>query len=138
MVLFSRWELFCSLRLSLSYEFARSFEPYPSWGPRIKSTNLDTFDFQETRGVPEHDQLLPLWTLWRIWKSRNYLIFQKKRPEPLKDVQFANAQVKAWLDASHVRLLRIKQDLQIITISKIVKVSLYIGDRLVWVTLHLL
>lgn len=58
-------------------------------------------DFYSTSGLSEYHKLLPFWDMWCIWKSRNNLIFNKQIPNPLKDVEFAGAEVKVWLDATH-------------------------------------
>lgn len=39
--------------------------------------------------------------MWRIWKSRNNLLFNKQIPHPLNDAEFAGAEVKVWLDATN-------------------------------------
>ena len=39
---------------------------------------------------------IPLWTLWRIWKSRNYLIYQHKSRDWRKDAQQAITDAYEW------------------------------------------
>lgn len=41
--------------------------------------------------------LLCFWIMWRIWKSRNNLIFKKHISKPEKDVTLSVAEVKEWL-----------------------------------------
>lgn len=58
-----------------------------------QSTQLDFSTF---------DHYLPLWLLWRIWKSRNTFVFNKYRESASKTVIKAKAEVKEWLVSHNV------------------------------------
>lgn len=45
-----------------------------------------------------HNQVLPIWLLWRIWKSRNILTFQRKNQEWRKVLRLAKEDVTEWLN----------------------------------------
>lgn len=44
----------------------------------------------------KHQQDLPFWILWRLWKSRNVLIFQQKAIHWKTSLQYAKDDVKEW------------------------------------------
>lgn len=44
------------------------------------------------------EKLLPFWLLWRIWKSRNNLVFNKFRESFSKTVLLAKAETKEWVE----------------------------------------
>lgn len=50
-----------------------------------------------------HD--LPIWILWRIWKNRNVLIFQRKHVSWRTYLQQARKDAKEWIDSSAQGLL---------------------------------
>ncbi|XP_024004928.1 uncharacterized protein LOC112082067 [Eutrema salsugineum] len=66
--------------------------------------NIKTLlDFQSATGLTEYQRLHPFWLMWRLWKSRNNLIFKKKIPNPAMDVSLAMAEVNEWLKSHQVQ-----------------------------------
>lgn len=49
-------------------------------------------------GFTEQQKLAPFWLLWRIWKARNNLVFNKFRESPSRVVLQAQADVMAWIN----------------------------------------
>lgn len=48
--------------------------------------------------MTEVQKLLPFWLLWRIWKSRNNLVFNNYRESVSKIVTQARAETKEWIE----------------------------------------
>lgn len=44
------------------------------------------------------ERQLPLWTLWRIWKSRNLLVYQKKGSSWQHDITHAKNEAQEWVE----------------------------------------
>ena len=44
------------------------------------------------------ERQLPLWLLWRIWKSRNLLVYQHKDSNWQEDITKAEQEAKEWVD----------------------------------------
>ncbi|XP_010431104.1 PREDICTED: uncharacterized protein LOC104715396 [Camelina sativa] len=54
------------------------------------------FALQNDNEVPLEMKLLPFWTLWHIWKTRNNFIFDEKSEDPNHIVWRARADVREW------------------------------------------
>ena len=48
-----------------------------------------------------HFQDLPLWILWRLWKSRNILIFQQRGQSWISTLHYARLDAQEWRDAGN-------------------------------------
>ena len=48
--------------------------------------------------LSEIDRQLPLWLLWRIWKSRNLLVYQHKDGNWQEDIIKAEQEAREWVD----------------------------------------
>lgn len=56
------------------------------------------FNFHHDCNIPDITRFLPYWTLWRIWKSRNDLIFNRKSIDHKDVLNQAINDTKEWLD----------------------------------------
>jgi len=52
----------------------------------------------EDTKVETTGRLLPFWLMWRIWKSRNDLVFNKRAKDTTDIVKQASLDTKEWLD----------------------------------------
>ncbi|CAL9239252.1 unnamed protein product [Arabidopsis halleri] len=52
------------------------------------------------QSLPLHNQLLPFWIMWRIWKSRNDFLFQKVNRRPESTAQKGIHDVNDWIAAT--------------------------------------
>ncbi|KAG7551591.1 Ribonuclease H domain [Arabidopsis thaliana x Arabidopsis arenosa] len=50
------------------------------------------------QNLSDLERQLPIWTLWRIWKSRNQLVYQKKDSHWQEDKIKAEIEAKEWVD----------------------------------------
>lgn len=55
-------------------------------------------DSYHNSNLTEQQKLDPFWLLWRIWKERNNLVFNKFRESPSRVVVQAQAKVKDWIN----------------------------------------
>jgi len=45
------------------------------------------FELHKVQNIPLSNRLLPFWMMWRIWKSRNAFLFQKKNYDPASEAR---------------------------------------------------
>lgn len=55
------------------------------------------FDLQSSSTLTLEQKLTPFWILWKIWKSRNNLIFKNQVINPQRDAGYVTAEVRDWL-----------------------------------------
>lgn len=54
-------------------------------------------DCSTNRNLPQLTRHLPIWILWRTWKSRNLLVYQKQQSHWQTDLQKAITDAKEWI-----------------------------------------
>ena len=57
-------------------------------------------NFVQDTTMSDFHKLLPVWLIWRIWKARNNVVFNKFRESPSKTVLSAKAETHDWLNAT--------------------------------------
>ncbi|XP_020878678.1 uncharacterized protein LOC9300169 isoform X2 [Arabidopsis lyrata subsp. lyrata] len=63
--------------------------------------NLNSLlDFYDSQGSSRHQKLLPWWSLWHIWKSRNNFIFNQIRENPSKSALQAKTDIREWIETT--------------------------------------
>lgn len=63
----------------------------------LQSKLESTFSFNRNKSLSKLRHL-PLWILWRLWKSRNVLIFQRKDQVWRKILRLANDDAGEWMN----------------------------------------
>ncbi|XP_018465244.1 putative ribonuclease H protein At1g65750 [Raphanus sativus] len=53
---------------------------------------------QSSSTLTMEQKLTPFWLLWKIWKSRNNLIFKNKIINPQRDGEYVTVEVRDWLE----------------------------------------
>ena len=56
------------------------------------------FQLHNDTQIDETIRFVPFWLMWRIWESRNDLVFNRKRTESLDTVAYALTDTKEWMD----------------------------------------
>lgn len=57
------------------------------------------FKLHKDPGLERSLALLPFWVMWRMWKSRNSLVFNSKQIEPFETINRARADTKEWMES---------------------------------------
>ncbi|OAP00879.1 hypothetical protein AXX17_AT4G09670 [Arabidopsis thaliana] len=71
-----------------------NFDPSATFTEKFR-TIIDCYN---NHYILEFDRQLPLWLLWRIWKSRNLLVYQHKDGNWQEDIIKAEQEAKEWVD----------------------------------------
>lgn len=63
---------------------------------------LDTiFSYASRSDLSDEHKLLPFWVIWRLWKSRNDLLFNRTTHTAVEVITKAREDLKEWLDCTH-------------------------------------
>ena len=57
----------------------------------------EILEYHKHKGIYDLIAQLPIWIMWKIWRSRNQLIFQKKNNTWQKDLREARQEAEEWL-----------------------------------------
>lgn len=57
------------------------------------------FSFASNNNLSNEHRLLPFWVFWRLWKCRNYLLFNNKQYTAEEVITKAREDLKEWLDS---------------------------------------
>ncbi|CAA0394673.1 unnamed protein product [Arabidopsis thaliana] len=76
-----------------------------NFGSLLVSDNLEDnlnrlMELQKVQNIPLSNRLLPFWIMWRIWKSRNAFLFQKKDYDPACEARKGTYDVQEWIDTN--------------------------------------
>ena len=58
------------------------------------------FSFASNNNLPDEQKLLPFWVVWRLWKCRNDLLFNKIQYTADEVISKARTDLKEWLDST--------------------------------------
>ncbi|CAA7016992.1 unnamed protein product [Microthlaspi erraticum] len=58
------------------------------------------FQINHSTALRTEDRFLPFWVVWRIWKSRNELLFTQKQVQAMEDALKSMEEVAEWLSVN--------------------------------------
>lgn len=89
----------------------------PFYGSQMTSDDLEenfihVLNLLQSSTLTEVQKLLPFWLLWRLWKSRNNVVFNNFRESLTTIVLQATAETKEWIEATNIQRRRFPQQAQ--------------------------
>lgn len=59
------------------------------------------FTYLNHDSIPHEQRLLPVWIAWRLWMSRNEVLFNNKVYDPQEVITKAREDVQEWISSTH-------------------------------------
>ena len=71
-----------------------NYNPTRSFSEKFRAV----IDCYNNHSLTDYERHHPIWLLWRIWKSRNLLVYQHKDSNWQEDITKAESDTREWLD----------------------------------------